>query len=122
MPEITKMTIVSLIFVRFSIRNQRWKAKKVSFFSRLLDMTLLERPTPLLGRLRVPCTLFESARSSKIICYEFRCREESPQENPDEENCEMVQNSTADFPTCCPTLRCQEGDIFPTVSGNIRIL
>ena len=52
MPEITKKTIVSLIFVRFSIRNQRWKAKKVSFVPRLLDMTLLERPAPLLGRIR----------------------------------------------------------------------
>ena len=52
MPESTKITIVSLIFVRFSIRNQRWKAKKVSLVHRLLDMTLLERPVPLLGRLR----------------------------------------------------------------------
>ncbi len=52
MPEITKLTIVSLIFVRFSIQKQRRKAKKVSFTPRLLDMTLLERQAPLLGRLR----------------------------------------------------------------------
>ncbi len=52
MPKITKMTIVSLKIVRFSIRNRRWKAKKVSFVPRLLDMSLLERPAPLLGRLR----------------------------------------------------------------------
>ncbi len=45
-------SIVSLIFVQFSIQNQRWKAKKVSVVPRLLDMTLLERPVPLLGRLR----------------------------------------------------------------------
>ncbi len=48
----TKMTRVSLIFVWFSIRNQRWKANNVSFVPRLLDLTLLERPAPLLGRLR----------------------------------------------------------------------
>ena len=52
MPEITKITIVSLIFVRYSIRNQLWKAKKPSFVLILLDVILLERPAPLLGRIR----------------------------------------------------------------------
>ena len=69
MPEITKMTIISLIFVRFSIRNQRWKAKKVSFVPRLLDMTLLERPAPLLGRLRyVVLSISKMCKASYMLC------------------------------------------------------
>ncbi len=49
---LAKIYVVSLIIVRFSIRNHRWKAEKVSFPSELLDMVLLERPAPLLGRIR----------------------------------------------------------------------
>ncbi len=48
MPEISKMTIGSSIFVR-------WKAKKVSFVPRLLGMTLLEQLTPLLGSISRLC-------------------------------------------------------------------
>ncbi len=69
MPEITKMAIVSLIFVRFSIRNQRWKAKKVSFVPRLLDLTLLERPAPLLGRLRYMPSHNANAYSNQAALY-----------------------------------------------------
>ena len=46
------MTVVSLIIVRFSIRNRRWKAQKLSFVPIWIDMTLWERPAPLLGRIR----------------------------------------------------------------------
>ncbi len=48
----TKIGVVSLIIVRFSIRNQRWKAWNVSFVLSISNVTLLERPAPLLGRLR----------------------------------------------------------------------
>ena len=49
-----KIDLVSLIIVRFSSRNHRWKAENLSLFLNLSDMTLLERPVPLLGRLRYP--------------------------------------------------------------------
>ncbi len=45
---IAKIDVVSLIIVRFSIRNHRLKAEKVSFPSKLLDMVLLELPSPLI--------------------------------------------------------------------------
>ncbi len=45
-----KIDIVSLIIVRFSIRNHRWKAENLSFFPNLSDLTLLERPAPLLKK------------------------------------------------------------------------
>ncbi len=50
--EMAKIGIVSLIIVRFSIRNHRWKAGNLSFLINLSVLTLLERPAPLLGRLR----------------------------------------------------------------------
>ncbi len=46
-----KIGIVSLIIVRFSIQNHRWKAENLTFSLNLADLTLLERPVPLLGRL-----------------------------------------------------------------------
>ncbi len=39
LPKITKMTIVSLIIVRFSIRSQHWNARKLSFVALWIDMT-----------------------------------------------------------------------------------
>ncbi len=50
--QMAKIDIVSLIIVRFSIRNHHWKAENLSFLPTLSDLTLLERPAPLLGRLR----------------------------------------------------------------------
>ena len=47
-----KIDVVPLIIVRFSIRNHRWKARNLSFLLNLSDLTLLERPAPLLGRIR----------------------------------------------------------------------
>ncbi len=47
-----KIDTVFLIIVRFSIRNHRWNAQNPSFLSVYSDMNLLERPAPLLGRLR----------------------------------------------------------------------
>ena len=50
--QMTKIDTVSLIIVRFSIRNHRWKAGNLNFLYNLSDLTLLERPAPLLGRIR----------------------------------------------------------------------
>ncbi len=53
--QMAKIDIVSLIIVRFSIRNHRWKAENLSFSLNPSALTLSERPAPLLGRLRYRC-------------------------------------------------------------------
>ena len=47
-----KITTVPFIIVQLVIRNHCWKAENLSFLLNLSDLSLLERPAPLLGRFR----------------------------------------------------------------------
>ncbi len=46
----TKVHTVSLLIVRFSIRNHLWKIQNLGFPPKISDMTLLTSPAPSLGR------------------------------------------------------------------------